>query len=58
LALKVAGPRLAKDWAVFGKTKEDTLQKFYEAEAKHAKIALREDDGAEAEYEIDGHGGH
>lgn len=28
-------------WAVHGHTKEDALQKYYEAEAKHREIAQR-----------------
>jgi hypothetical protein len=32
---------LGKGWAVHGRTKEEALQKYYEAEAKHHEIDQR-----------------
>lgn len=42
VGIKGGWAAVGKYWAVFGETKEDALRNFYNAEARHTEIALRD----------------
>jgi len=49
IGIKGGWAAVSKDWAVFGETKDDAINKFRNAEVRHAEIASRDDSESKVE---------